>query len=121
MWLQRLPIFCIQRTYANRIHEDLSKMGVKVSILDESQLKALGCEAILAVGAGSEKESRMVVLEYSNGSPDQKPVAFVGKGVTFDTGGISIKPSKAMDDMKYDMGGFWCCVRIIQSFGRKKS
>ncbi|MFM8801930.1 MAG: leucyl aminopeptidase family protein, partial [Tagaea sp.] len=83
----------------------LAAFGVKVEIFDEKQLEKLGAGALLGVGQGSARPSRMVILRYE-GAPkakDKRPVAFVGKGVTFDTGGISIKPSAGMEDMKWDM------------------
>ena len=68
--------------------------------------------SFLSVGHGSDEPSRMMVIEYKGGSASERPVALVGKGITFDTGGISIKPSPAMDEMKWDMCGaasvFWC-------------
>nr|WP_298148188.1 leucyl aminopeptidase [uncultured Pseudomonas sp.] len=79
--------------------------NLKVEILDEKQLKALGAGAFLAVAQGSEQPPRMIVLHYQGGKKSEKPFALVGKGITFDTGGISIKPSANMDEMKYDMCG----------------
>ena len=79
--------------------------NLKVEILDEKQLKTLGAGAFLAVAQGSEQPPRMIVLHYQGGKKSEKPFALVGKGITFDTGGISIKPSASMDEMKYDMCG----------------
>ena len=79
--------------------------GLKVEVLDEKKLKELGMGAFLAVGQGSAQPPRLVVLQYNGGKKDDKPYALVGKGITFDTGGISIKPSANMDEMKYDMCG----------------
>jgi leucyl aminopeptidase len=79
--------------------------NLKVEILDEKQLKALGAGAFLAVAQGSEQPPRMIVLHYQGGKKSEKPFALVGKGITFDTGGISIKPAAGMDEMKYDMCG----------------
>lgn len=93
-------------TYANKLDEDLSHLGIGVKILCENEMRQLGMGALLGVGQGSAKESKLVVMEYYGAEDkDAQPVAFVGKGVTFDTGGISIKPSAGMGDMKYDMGG----------------
>lgn len=93
-------------TYANKLEDDLSHLGIGVNILGESEMRSLGMGALLGVGQGSSRESKLVVMEYYGAEDkDAKPVAFVGKGVTFDTGGISIKPSAGMADMKYDMGG----------------
>jgi leucyl aminopeptidase len=79
--------------------------NLKVEILDEKKLKELGMGAFLAVAQGSDQPPRMIVLNYQGGKKTEKPYALVGKGITFDTGGISIKPSAGMDEMKYDMCG----------------
>ncbi|WP_028240046.1 leucyl aminopeptidase [Stutzerimonas azotifigens] len=79
--------------------------GLKVEVLDENRLRELGAGAFLAVAQGSEQPPRLVVLQYNGGKKGDKPYALVGKGITFDTGGISIKPAANMDEMKYDMCG----------------
>lgn len=79
--------------------------NLKVEILDEKKLKELGAGAFLAVAQGSDQPPRMIVLNYQGGKKTDKPYALVGKGITFDTGGISIKPAASMDEMKYDMCG----------------
>ena len=79
--------------------------NLKVDILDEKKLQALGAGAFLAVAQGSDQPPRMIVMQYNGGKKGEKPHALVGKGITFDTGGISIKPAAGMDEMKYDMGG----------------
>lgn len=79
--------------------------NLKVEVLDEKKLKELGAGAFLAVAQGSDQPPRMIVLHYQGGKKDDKPFALVGKGITFDTGGISIKPAAGMDEMKYDMCG----------------
>ncbi|WP_028628408.1 leucyl aminopeptidase [Metapseudomonas resinovorans] len=79
--------------------------NLKVDVLDEKKLKELGAGAFLAVAQGSEQPPRMIVLNYQGGKKEDKPFALVGKGITFDTGGISIKPAAGMDEMKYDMCG----------------
>jgi leucyl aminopeptidase len=78
---------------------------LKATVLDEKDLKKLGANAILAVGQGSERPPRLIALEYNGAGKDDAPIVLVGKGVTFDTGGISLKPGEAMDEMKYDMCG----------------
>lgn len=83
----------------------LSKLGVKVEVLGEAQMTKLGMGSLLGVGQGSVRESQLVVMQYYGGKKGAKPVALVGKGVTFDTGGISIKPAGGMEEMKWDMGG----------------
>ncbi len=89
--------------YAERC-KALGNIGLEVEILDEAAMDALGMGALLGVGQGSRRESRMVVMNWKGGE-SEAPVALVGKGVTFDTGGISLKPPKGMEDMKWDMGG----------------
>jgi len=79
--------------------------NLKVSVLEEAELKKLGMNSLLSVTAGSVEPAKLIILEYNGGKKDKKPILLVGKGVTFDTGGISIKPSPAMDEMKYDMCG----------------
>lgn len=78
---------------------------IKVDILDEDQMKELGMNTLLSVTAGSTQPARLIVMEYRGGNKNDKPHVLVGKGITFDTGGISLKPGQDMDEMKYDMGG----------------
>ena len=107
--------------YAKRINEALTPLGVTVKIYHESQLKEMGLNLLLSVGQGSARDSYVVVMEYMKSRyPDQAPVALVGKGVTFDTGGISIKPGRNMGDMKYDMGGSATVVGTMHALASKK-
>ena len=101
-------------SYAQRINDELTPLGVNVRILHQSQLESLGFDLLLSVGQGSTKDSYVVVMEWMNGD-DERPLALVGKGVTFDTGGISIKPSAGMGDMKYDMGGSGAVVGAMHA------
>lgn len=100
------PNILTPMNYAEQIRQTLTPEGVKVKILNRKNLERLGMGALLGVAQGSENEGCVVVMEW-NGNPGSKETkaAFVGKGVTFDTGGISLKPSAGMEDMKYDMGG----------------
>ena len=82
----------------------LEATGLTVEVLDEPALEKLGMGALLGVGQGSRRESRVVVMQWDGGA-EEAPIALIGKGVTFDTGGISLKPAKGMEDMKWDMGG----------------
>ncbi|ESQ78856.1 leucyl aminopeptidase [Asticcacaulis sp. YBE204] len=91
------------QSYAD-ILKGYESLGLKVEVLGEKEMTDLGMHSLLGVGLGSSKESKLVILQW-NGAGDAQPVAFVGKGVTFDTGGISIKPAEGMEDMKWDMGG----------------
>jgi len=90
--------------FANRL-VDMKSLGLKVQVLDESELEALGMGTLLCVGQGSDSPSKVVVMEWNGGAVGEAPLALVGKGVVFDTGGISIKPAGGMEDMTMDMGG----------------
>ncbi len=98
----------------------LKKIGVKVTIYNEKQLQKIGMDALLAVGRGSRKDSQVVVMEWSGGKKTNKPMAFIGKGVCFDSGGLSLKPAKSMEDMKWDMGGAATVTGIIESAALSK-
>lgn len=106
--------------FAKRAKE-LTKLGVKVEILTERQMERLGMESLLAVGYGSERDSRVAVMQWTGGKKGTKPVAFVGKGVTFDTGGISLKPGAGMGDMKGDMGGAACVTGLMHALASRKA
>jgi leucyl aminopeptidase len=103
--------------------KELSKIGVKVQVFGEAQMKKLGMGALLGVGQGSRRQSQMVVLEWNGGpkSKKNKPIAFVGKGVTFDTGGISLKPGAGMEDMKWDMGGSGVVIGLMKALAGRKA
>lgn len=92
-------------TYAARLQRTLTPLGINVKVYHEAQLREMGLNLLLSVGLGSDKDSYVVVMEWLNGKADEAPTALVGKGVTFDTGGISLKPGRGMGDMKTDMGG----------------
>ena len=98
----------------------LKKIGVKVTIYNEKQLQKIGMDALLAVGRGSRKDSQVVVMEWSGGKKDNQPMAFIGKGVCFDSGGLSLKPARSMEDMKWDMGGAATVTGIIESAALSK-
>ena len=100
----------------------LEDLGVEVEILDEKDMGKLGMHSLLGVGLGSERESQLLVMQWK-GASDRKaaPVAFVGKGVTFDTGGISLKPGPGMDAMKYDMGGAAAVAGVMQALASRKA
>lgn len=91
-------------SFVSRCQDRFDGTGLEISVLDEEQMRALGMGALLGVAQGSVRPPRLLVVRW-NGGGDEKPVALVGKGVTFDTGGISIKPAAGMEDMKWDMGG----------------
>ncbi|MFG1347027.1 leucyl aminopeptidase [Xanthobacter autotrophicus DSM 431] len=107
--------------FARRAEEHLSAVGVEVEVLDDEALSRAGLRALLGVGQGSIKESRVVVMRWNGGPKDEAPVAFIGKGVTFDTGGISIKPAAGMEDMKGDMGGAACVTGLLYALAARKA
>ena len=108
--------------YAKEIRA-LAGDGLKVEVLGAERLKRLGMGALLGVAGGSQHEPQVVVIRWdgASASADRQPVAFVGKGVTFDTGGISIKPSAGMEDMKWDMGGSGVVVGLMRALARRKA
>src|SRR5215471_5248536 len=99
----------------------LKKLGVAVDVLDVPAMKKLGMNALLGVGQGSAHESRAVVMRWNGGSRGADPVAFIGKGVCFDTGGVSIKPAGNMEDMKGDMAGAACVVGLMHALAARKA
>ncbi len=104
--------------------KELEKLGVKVEILGEAQMKRLGMGSLLGVGQGSIRESKLVVMQYNGkgaAGRGEAPIAFLGKGVTFDTGGISIKPAGGMEDMKWDMGGAGVVVGLMMALAGRKA
>jgi leucyl aminopeptidase len=110
------------KSYSEIIADELEVLGVGVNILGESEMRDLGMGALLGVGQGSAKESKLVVMEYYGAEDkDAKPLAFVGKGVTFDTGGISIKPSFNMHEMKTDMSGSATVVGLMKALAIRKA
>ncbi|MCB8836006.1 leucyl aminopeptidase [Aurantimonas sp. VKM B-3413] len=106
--------------YAERIQE-LSAEGIDVEVLGESELRALKMNALLGVSQGSPRPPRLVIMRWNGGADDEAPVAFVGKGVVFDTGGISIKPAGSMDEMKGDMGGSAAVVGLMRALAGRKA
>jgi leucyl aminopeptidase len=100
----------------------LTALGVEVEVLGEKQMKKLGMGALLGVGQGSAHESQLVIMQWRGASDSkQRPVAFVGKGVTFDTGGISIKPAQGMEDMKWDMAGSGVVIGLMHALAARKA
>ena len=107
-------------SFAERCKE-LESLGVKVTVLGETQMKKLGMGSLLGVGQGSVRESKLVAMEWMGGAKSKEPVVFVGKGVCFDTGGISIKPAKGMEDMKWDMGGAGAVTGAMAALAGRKA
>ena len=105
--------------FANRL-EDLASLGLKVEVLEEDELEKLGMRTLLAVGMGSECPSKVVVMHW-NGGGDEAPFALVGKGVCFDTGGISLKPAAGMEGMTMDMGGAGTVAGAMRALALRKA
>ncbi len=99
----------------------LEKLGVSVEILTEKEMSKLGMGALLGVAQGSPRGARLVVMQWNGGKAKDKPVAFVGKGVTFDTGGNSMKPAAGMEDMKGDMGGAAAVTGLMHALAARKA
>ena len=108
-------------TFVERVRAALEGTGVEVEVLDRAEMEKLGMGALLGVAQGSIREARLLVLKWNAGSNGGQPVAFVGKGVTFDTGGISIKPAAGMEAMKWDMGGAGAVAGAIRALALRKA
>ena len=107
-------------TFAKEVRQ-LTKLGVKVEVLGETQMEKLGMKALLGVGQGSARESQVVVMQWNGAARSKQPIAFIGKGVTFDTGGISLKPAAGMGDMKWDMGGAGAVSGLMKALAGRKA
>ena len=101
--------------------KELEKLGVEVEILTEKEMKKLGMGALLGVAQGSVRPPRLAVMHWKGGKAKDKPLAFIGKGVVFDTGGISIKPAAGMEDMKGDMGGAAAVTGLMHALAARKA
>ena len=110
-------------TLSERAVAELEKLGVEVEVLGEPEMYKLGFGALLGVGQGSANESKLVIMKYNGLGKGSKaaPIAFVGKGVTFDTGGISIKPAGGMEEMKWDMGGSGVVIGLMRTLAGRKA
>ena len=107
-------------SFVDRCRE-LAKLGIEMDVLDGKQMKELGMGALLGVAQGSIRDPRLLVLRWNGGKDGVAPTAFVGKGVTFDTGGISIKPAAGMEAMKWDMGGAGAVVGAMKALALRKA
>lgn len=119
--ISEAPNVLYPESYAEKIVEKLEPLGIEIDILGENQMRSLGMGALLGVGQGSAHESKIVVMQYKGREDSADPVCFVGKGVTFDSGGISIKPAAGMSDMKYDMAGSAAVVGLIQALALRNA
>ncbi len=115
--LGNLPGNVCTPTYLAKQAKELGKKysHIKTSVLDEKEMKALGMGSLLSVSAGSDEPAKLIVMEYQGGKAKEKPHVLVGKGITFDSGGISLKPGEAMDEMKYDMCGAATVFGVMQT------
>lgn len=116
--LGNLPPNFATPTYLGQVAQDLAKnYGFKVHVLEKKQIAALKMNSFLSVAKGSVEPPRFIVLEYKGGNPKDAPTVLVGKGITFDSGGISLKPGSGMDEMKYDMGGAASLLGTFKAIG----
>ena len=106
--------------FAKRV-KALESLGLEVEILGEKEMEKLGMRTLLAVGQGSERDSQLAVIQWKGGKSGEQPIAFVGKGVCFDTGGISLKPADGMEDMKWDMGGAAAVAGTLMALAGRKA
>lgn len=120
------PNILYPESFAARARKELAPLGIKVEVIDHKRMKQLGFGAHLAVGQGSARPPRVVLMHWMGASKGKKkkgarPIAFVGKGVTFDTGGISIKPAGGMDEMKHDMSGAAAVTGVMKTLALRKA
>jgi leucyl aminopeptidase len=108
-------------SFVQRVRAALDGTGVEIEVLDRAQMEKLGMGALLGVAQGSARDARLMVLKWNGGASGGQPTAFVGKGVTFDTGGISIKPAAGMEAMKWDMGGAGAVAGAIKALALRKA
>lgn len=108
-------------SFVERCQERMAKLGVEITVLDEAEMAELGMGALLGVGLGSARESRLIAMRWNGGEKGERPTVFVGKGVTFDTGGISLKPGPGMEDMKWDMGGAGAVAGAMLAMAGRKA
>lgn len=108
-------------SYAEEIIAHLEPLGIEIEVLGEREMKNLGMGALLGVGQGSQNESKLVIMKYEGASSEEAPIVLVGKGVTFDTGGISIKSAGNMHEMKYDMAGSATVVGVVKALALREA
>ncbi len=108
-------------SFVERVMADIDGLGLEVTVLDEAAMRDLGMGALLGVSQGSRREARLLALKWNGAGEDVPAIAFVGKGVTFDTGGISIKPAGGMEDMKWDMGGAGAVAGAMKAIAARKA
>lgn len=114
------PNIIFPESFVERCRE-MEELGVEITVLDKPKMEALGMGALLGVAQGSAMEPRLLVMRWNGADDGKRPVAFVGKGVTFDSGGISIKPGAGMEDMKFDMGGAGAVAGAMRALAGRKA
>lgn len=115
------PNIIYPETFVARVLADVAGLGLEVMVLGETEMREAGMGALLGVSQGSAREARLLVLKWNGAGPGDPALALVGKGVTFDTGGISLKPGPGMEDMKWDMGGAGAVVGTMKSLAGRKA
>ena len=108
-------------SFVARVRERFEGTGAEITVLGEGEMEALGMGSLLGVGQGSRRQSQLLAIRWNGGAEGDAPTAFVGKGVTFDTGGISIKPGPGMEDMKWDMGGAGAVAGAMLALVKRKA
>jgi len=109
------------QSFVERCQKRFEGLGAEISVFDEDEMRELGMGALLGVSQGSTREGKLLVIKWMGGKASDKPTVFVGKGVTFDTGGISIKPAAGMEDMKWDMGGAGAVAGAMLALAGRKA
>jgi leucyl aminopeptidase len=115
------PNIIYPETFVERVTESVKGLGLELQVLGREEMAKLGMGAIIGVAQGSVREGKLLVLKWNGGKDGEAPVAFIGKGVTFDTGGISIKPAQNMEAMKWDMGGAGAVVGAMKALAGRKA
>lgn len=115
------PNVIYPESFVARMRAAAEGTGLEITVLGEAEMEALGMGSLLGVGQGSARESQLLALVWNGGTKGDAPTAFVGKGVTFDTGGISIKPGPGMEDMKWDMGGAGAVAGAMLALAKRKA
>ena len=108
-------------TFVERVRESIKDSGLEIQVLGRDEMEKLGMGALLGVAQGSVREPKLLILKWNGGKAGEAPVAFIGKGVTFDTGGISIKPAQGMESMKWDMGGAGAVAGAMKALALRKA
>ncbi|MBD8700888.1 leucyl aminopeptidase [Sphingomonas sp. CFBP 13714] len=115
------PNIVYPESFVEKVTKDVEGLGLEITVLDEAQMVELGMGSLLSVSQGSRREARLLALKWNGAAADVPTLALVGKGVTFDSGGISIKPGAGMEDMKWDMGGAGAVAGAMKALAARKA